>query len=53
MEHEIDWQIGAVSAATLYQSVVATRAEREREAVDLLVDLHSYPHLWPRALDCD
>ncbi|TWW81825.1 hypothetical protein D4764_01G0016400 [Takifugu flavidus] len=48
MEREIDRRIGAASAVmqTLHRSVVVKRAEPKGEALDLLVDLRSYPHLW-------
>uniref|UniRef100_A0A674MBB2 Reverse transcriptase domain-containing protein n=1 Tax=Takifugu rubripes TaxID=31033 RepID=A0A674MBB2_TAKRU len=48
MEREIDRRIGAASAVmwTLDRSVVVKRAEPKGEALDLPVDLRSYPHLW-------
>ncbi|TWW73379.1 hypothetical protein D4764_15G0007730 [Takifugu flavidus] len=57
MEQEIDRRIGAASAVmrTLHWSVVVKRdgeeiAEPNCEALDLLVDLRSYPHLWVAGL---
>ncbi|TWW78139.1 R2 Retrovirus-related Pol polyprotein from type I retrotransposable element [Takifugu flavidus] len=48
MEREIDRRIGAASAVmrTLHRSLVVKRAELKGEALDLPVDLRSYPHLW-------
>ena len=50
MEREIDRRIGAAAAVMLsvYWSVVVKsfEAESKGEALDLLVSLHSYPHLW-------
>lgn len=42
------WGVGGVSAAihTLFRPAVVKRGERESEAADLPVDLHSYSHLW-------
>ncbi|TWW53743.1 hypothetical protein D4764_0109230 [Takifugu flavidus] len=48
MEREIDRRIGAASAVmrTLHRSVVVKRAELKGKALNLPVDLRSYPHLW-------
>ncbi|TWW64123.1 hypothetical protein D4764_03G0011310 [Takifugu flavidus] len=52
MEQEIDRRISAASAVmqTLHRSIVVKRAEPKGEALDLPVDLCSYPHLWVAGL---
>ena len=47
-QREIDRRIGAAAAVmqSLYQSVVVKK-ESKGKALDLPVNLHSYPHLWP------
>ena len=47
MEHEIGWRIEAAGAVlrSLYRTVVTKRAEPEGKALDLPVDLRSYPPL--------
>ncbi|KAI3365818.1 hypothetical protein L3Q82_000807 [Scortum barcoo] len=49
MEREIDRRIGAVSAVmcSVYRTVVVKKElSRKGAALDLLVNLHSHPHLW-------
>ena len=47
-EHEIGRRISAAGAVlcSLYHMVVTKRAEPEGKALDLPVDLRSYPHVW-------
>ncbi|TWW74365.1 R2 Retrovirus-related Pol polyprotein from type I retrotransposable element [Takifugu flavidus] len=50
MEREIDRRIGAASAVIRTLHSGEERAEPKGEALDLLVDLRSYPHLWVAGL---
>jgi len=55
-EREIDRQTGVVSAVlpTLHRpDIVKKLAEPEGKALDLTVNLYSYPHLWSRAMGSD
>lgn len=41
---------GAAAVVTLHQSTAVNKAKYKSEALDLLVDIRPYPHLWSRLL---